>query len=70
MTLSSHVGDESLAKTPYFVAAWPLSGAACQTKSYRTFRLLQIGPNAYGGDELHCAGIELYGSLTDVSGVW
>lgn len=66
VTLSCHNDDESLIKAPYAVAAWPLTAISCQT-AYRTFRLRQIGPNAYGGNELHCGGIELYGGLIDAT---
>jgi len=65
VTLSRHDDDRALAKLPYYTAGWPL--AKIEAGPFRTFRLLQTGPNAYGGDELHCGGFEIYGALSEVS---
>jgi hypothetical protein len=47
------------------VAAWPLDAAAVGGRAFRHFRILQTGPNSSGDNHLMCAGIELYGVLTD-----
>ena len=65
--LRRHGNDTALTAAMYFVAAWPVEGA---TKSYRFFRILQHGPNAYPGCRrmhysLVCCGFELYGVLRE-----
>jgi hypothetical protein len=60
--LREHKNDASLAGS-MAVAAWALDGAAVGGRSFRHFRVRQTGKNAYGGDNLSCAGIELYGRL-------
>ena len=60
-TLRRHDNDASIEKKIGFVAAWAVEGAA----PFRFFRVHQHGPNAYGEDFLMCAGIELYGVLTE-----
>jgi len=60
--LREHKNDASLAGS-MAVAAWALDGAAVGGRSFRHFRVRQTGKNAFGKDDLHCAGIELYGRL-------
>ncbi len=64
-TLRQHSSDASLADQPMSVAAWPLDAAAVGGRAFRHFRILQTGPNSSGDNHLMCAGIELYGVLTD-----
>ena len=61
--LREHANDESLARRSMAVAAWALDGATVEGRSFRHFRVRQTGKNAWGDDNLHCAGIELYGRL-------
>ena len=60
-----HVNDQSLGKISYSIAAWPIEGGSATSMKigYRFVRILMTGKNADGDDELHCAGIELYGEL-------
>jgi hypothetical protein len=58
--LRAHKNDKSLAAQAFSVAAWKVEGA---NQAYRYFRIRQTGPNASDGDQLYCAGIELYGML-------
>ena len=62
-TLKTHADDAGLAPTAMATASWPVEAAG----AFRHFRILQIGPNANGGQSLHCAGIELYGTLRAAS---
>jgi hypothetical protein len=65
--LRAHGSDASLRDGPMSVAAWPLDAAAVAGCSFRHFRIVQTGPNSSGDSYLMCAGIELYGVLTDAS---
>ncbi len=65
--LRAHGSDASLRDEPMSVAAWPLDAAAVAGRSFRHFRIVQTGPNSSGTNHLVCAGIELYGVLTDAS---
>ncbi len=65
--LRMHSSDASLAYPEPIVAAWPLDAEAVAGRSFRHFRILQTGPNSNGNHYLMCAGIELYGVLTDAS---
>ena len=60
-TLRRHDNDASIEQKAGFVAAWAVEGAA----PFRFFRIHQHGPNSYGSQHLVCAGIELYGLLTE-----
>ena len=66
--LRAHSSDASLGDEPMSVAAWPLDAAAVAGRSFRHFRIVQAGPNSSGQyNHLMCAGIELYGVVTDAS---
>jgi hypothetical protein len=65
--LRAHSSDANLGDGPMSVAAWPLDAAAVAGRSFRHFRIVQTGPNSAGTNHLMCAGIELYGVLTDAS---
>ena len=65
--LRAHSSDASLGDAPMSVAAWPLDAAAVAGRSFRHFRIVQTGPNSSNINHLMCAGIELYGVLTDAS---
>jgi len=65
--LRAHSSDASLRDEPMSVAAWPLDAEAVAGRSFRHFRIVQTGPNSSGDSYLMCAGIELYGVLTDAS---
>ncbi len=65
--LLAHSGDASLGDEPMSVAAWPLDAAAVAGRSFRHFRIVQTGSNSSNHNTLMCAGIELYGVLTDAS---
>jgi hypothetical protein len=65
--LRAHSSDASLDNEPLSVAAWPLDAVAVAGRSFRHFRIVQTGPNSSGDCYLLCAGIELYGVLTDAS---
>ena len=60
-TLRRHDNDASIEAKAGFVAAWAVEGAA----PFRFFRIHQHGPNSNGHIYLMCAGIELYGLLTE-----
>ena len=60
-TLRRHDNDASIEAQAGFVAAWAVEGAA----PFRFFRIHQHGPNSSGHQYLMCAGIELYGLLTE-----
>ena len=61
-TLRRHDNDASIEHGKGgFVAAWAVEGAA----PFRFFRIHQHGPNSSGHQYLLCAGIELYGLLTE-----
>ena len=60
-TLRRHDDDASIQAKAGFVAAWAVEGAA----PFRFFRVHQHGPNSNGHQHLLCAGIELYGLLTE-----
>ena len=60
--LRVHNNDASLAKVQFSTASWSVEGVA---ESYQHFRILQTGKNSPGNDHLMCAGIELYGLLTE-----
>jgi hypothetical protein len=61
ITLRRHDNDASIEAKGGFVAAWAVEGAA----PFRFFRIQQHGKNSYTNDYLMCAGIELYGVLTE-----
>ena len=65
--LRAHSSDASLGDASMSVAAWPLDTAAVAGCSFRHFRIVQTGPCSSGTNHLTCAGIELYGVLTDAS---
>ena len=65
--LRAHSSDASLRDEAMSVAAWPLDAAAVAGRSFRHFRIVQTGANSSGANYLLCAGIELYGVLTDAS---
>ncbi len=65
--LRAHSSDASLGDEPMSVAAWPLDAAAVAGRSFHHFRIMQTGPNSSNQNYLMCAGIELYGVLTDAS---
>ena len=56
-----HDNDASIEMKLGFVAAWAMEGAA----PFRFFRIHQHAANAQGAHHLLCAGIELYGVLTE-----
>ena len=60
-TLRRHDNDASVEAKAGFVAAWAVEGAA----PFRFFRIHQHGPNSSNSSHLVCAGIELYGLLTE-----
>ena len=60
-TLRRHDNDASIEPKPGFAAAWPVEGAA----PFRFFRIHQHGPCSNNNVFLLCAGIELYGLLTE-----
>jgi hypothetical protein len=60
-TLRRHDNDASIDLKGGFVAAWPVEGVA----PFRFFRIHQHGRNSSDYDYLSCAGIELYGVLTE-----
>lgn len=60
-TLRRHDNDASIETKAGFVAAWAVEGAA----PFRFFRIHQHGPNSDNDHYLMCAGIELYGLLTE-----
>merc|ERR1719345_292981 len=67
--LKTHANDKALARKAWSTASWPIqapaAAAAAGGASYRYFRILQDGENSDGSDYLYCAGIELYGFLTE-----
>ena len=65
--LREHGSDASLGDAPMSVAAWPLDAEAVAGRPFRHFRIMQTGPGSSGRSYLMCAGIELYGVLTDAS---
>ncbi len=65
--LREHSSDASLGDQPMSVAAWPLDAEAVAGGSFRHFRIVQTDPCSFGTKHLMCAGIELYGVLTDAS---
>ena len=66
-TLHKHEDDDSLKVEPFSVASWNIEPTKESLVPYRFFRIRSTGPNASGGDNLRlaCAGIELYGTLTE-----
>ena len=65
-TLRKHENDESLAARSWSVAHWPIDRSS--EVGYRYFRIKSTGPNAAGGNfRVACAGIELYGTLFEVT---
>jgi hypothetical protein len=61
VVLRTHNNDLSL-NGAYATATWPLVG---DRESYRFFRLISTGADSSGYHNLMCAGIELYGNLTE-----
>lgn len=67
-TLRTHVDDTSLEETPWSVADWPIERNLASEVGYRFFRIKATGPNADPSNyRVACAGIELYGTLIEVS---
>ena len=66
-TLHKLEDDDSLRVEPFSVASWNIEPTKESLKAYRFFRIRSTGPNTSGGDNLRlaCAGIELYGTLTE-----
>jgi len=69
-TLRLHEADQTLPASRFSVASWPVDAGG---RRFRMFRVLQHGPNSNAKPEhqnhLMCAGIELYGELSDLNGV-
>ncbi len=65
--LRTHSSDASMGDGSMSVAAWPLDAETVAGCSFRHFRIFQTGSNSSGANYLLCAGIELYGVLTDAS---
>jgi hypothetical protein len=61
IALKTHTDDRALATTAHSTAAWPVTPPTAE--KFRHFRVLQFGKNAFGDNRMHCAGIELYGTL-------
>ena len=57
-----HDDDETLAKQPYSVGAWPIEG---EERAFRHFRIHQHGKCSSGHNFLMCCGFEVYGVLTE-----
>ena len=68
-TLRKHSNDTGLEHgCIYAVGGWPVEPPNGAEKGpWRFIRLLQTGVNADGEHSLHCAGIELYGELGEIS---
>jgi hypothetical protein len=65
-TLRRHDNDETMEQKAFFVAHWAVEGV---TTAYHHFRVRSHGPDSGGQNYLMCAGIELYGTLTEDSKV-
>jgi hypothetical protein len=66
-TLRKHVDDTSLDPVPWSVADWPIEQPKTEV-GFRYFRIKATGPNADPGNyRATCGGIELYGTLIEVS---
>ena len=63
--LRTHDNDKTLT-SGYGAGAWKVENDDPQF--FRHFRIFQSGPNTQGSYHLMCSGIELYGTLIDVSG--
>jgi hypothetical protein len=63
VVLKTHTDDQALAADSFSTAAWPVTPPAAE--GFRHFRIIQFGKNASNGDHLLCAGIELYGTLSE-----
>ena len=63
-TLRRHDNDTALETVTCAVAAWAVEGSDV---GYRFVRIRQHGANSSGSFYLCCAGIELYGKLTEAS---
>ena len=61
-TLRAHVDDAALAAAAHSEASWPVDSRG---REFRRFRVLQTGKNSNDNDYLMCAGIELWGLLSD-----
>ena len=62
VALRTHANDAALGNARFSTASWPIEGAE---GAYRRFRIRQTGPNSSNHNNLICAGIELYGTLTE-----
>jgi hypothetical protein len=66
--LKSHTNDDALPVHAFSVAAWAvdtLPSTVGGWMGFRHFRIIQFGKNANNSDNLCCAGIELYGVLSE-----
>lgn len=66
--LKSHTNDDALPVHAFSVAAWAvdtLPSTVGGWMGFRHFRIIQFGKNANNSDNLFCAGIELYGMLSE-----
>ena len=57
-----HDNDETLARGPYAVGAWPVDAGG---RAFRHLRIRQHGPSVSGRHHLMCCGFEVYGQLLD-----
>mmetsp|Transcript_53535 Transcript_53535/g.125895 ORF Transcript_53535/g.125895 Transcript_53535/m.125895 type:complete len:382 (+) Transcript_53535:544-1689(+) len=64
-TLVEHKGDLALSKFT-LMGTWPIDKKAPQP-GYRFLRVRMTGPNAAGGQSLSIAGLEMFGTVTQVA---
>jgi hypothetical protein len=62
VVLKTHTDDQALAAAAFSTAAWPVTPPTAE--GFRHFRIFQFGKNASNYNDLMCAGIELYGTLS------
>jgi hypothetical protein len=62
VVLKTHTNDHALADAGYSTAAWPVTPPTAE--GFRHFRIIQFGKDSSNHDQLMCAGIELYGTLS------
>jgi hypothetical protein len=63
VVLKTHTDDQALAGAGFSTAAWPVTPPTAG--GFHHFRIIQFGNNSYNGsNNLLCAGIELYGTLS------
>jgi hypothetical protein len=69
IVLKDHTDDtSSFPDHGYSVAEWPVDpreALHAESHGFRRFRIIQTRKNSGSSDSLHCAGIELYGELTE-----